>query len=456
MAYVMKVNAKYRGDSSVHEVDLPALLTQDGLIISHLRYLASNKCVKKSASWKERSVFALRLLVSFINANEGRYNKTVELLSCFAEALEFGTIDIEKQKDLSGLFWTPRKAEDARTLLNHITDYTDWLVGEPDYKKGMPNPFRKATLVEQRLNWCAYYHKKLNVFLGHVNDPKRAAQQNAMSRKIKTSQPPAFQKRKTKRFPESEVDKLLTNGWVRSNSSPQATHHDFIDYKGRAITILLHYAGLRKSEVFHLYLSDVVVDKVLNEAIVRIYHPAQGRVPEAGYTDRRDYLNRRYGMKPRNEYPKSHALHAGWKEPLLTDGPDGYLEVHFFPLAQAKEFLYNFVMYIKHQRVDPPAGADHPFAFTNTEGYPETIKNFNRQHRNAVERIGLHHVKTLGTTEHGHRHAYGYRLTSAELSPVTIQKAMHHKSPQSQKVYSEPTDEDVRAALERAERGVLE
>lgn len=453
MAYVLKVKAKYRGDNNGREVDLPALLTQDGVLISHLRYLASNRRVKKSESWKERSVFSLRLLVSFINANDGRYEKVSELLSSFAEALEYGTIDIETQKDLSGLYWTPRKAEDARTVLNHITDYTDWLTGESSYKKGRPNWFRKATLVEQRLNWCAYYHKELNVFLSHLNDPKQTARNNAVTRKIKTSQPPAFQKRKTKRFPESEISKLLTNGWVRLNNNHQATYHDFIDYKGRAISILLHYGGLRKSEVFHWYLSDIIVDELLNEAIVRVYHPVQGRVPETGYTNRRDYLNRRYGMRPRNEYPKSHALHAGWKEPLLTDGPDGYLEVHFFPLAQAKEFLYNFVMYVKHQRVDPPASADHPFAFTNTDGYPETMKNFNRQHRNAVERIGLQHAKMLGTTEHGHRHAYGYRLTNAGLDSVTIQKAMHHKSARSHEVYTEPTDEDVRAALERAERG---
>lgn len=443
MAYVLKVNTVYRSDKTGREVELPGLLTQDGLLISHLRYLASNKNLRRSASWRERSVFACKLLIRWINGNEGRYTKTQDLLSSFTEALEYGTIDVKTQADLTGLYWTPRMTEDARTLLGHITKYTDWLSEEPEYKTARANPFMKATLIEQRMNWCAYYHKESKVFLCHLSDQRSAEEKNAKVRKIRTSQVPVFRRRPTKRFPEGEIVNLLENGWVRRNADPRAIEHDFIDYKGRAITILMHYGGLRKSEVFHMYLSDVIVDIKNNEAIVRIYHPEQGRVPEEGYANRRDYLNRRYGMKPRTEYSKSHSLHAGWKAPLLTDGPDGYVEVYFYPLVMAKEFFYNYVMYLK-QRIDPLAHADHPFAFTNTKGSPETMKNFNRQHRDAVHRIGLPHQKMQGTTEHGHRHSYGYRLADAGFDNVTIQKAMHHKSPDSPRVYTEPTDDDVR------------
>jgi integrase len=80
------------------------------------------------------------------------------------------------------------------------------------------------------------------------------------------------------------------------------------------------------------------------------------------------------------------------------------------------------------------------------------MKNFNRQHRDAVHRIGLPHQKMQGTTEHGHRHSYGYRLAGAGFNIVTIQKAMHHKSPESPKVYMEPTDEDIREEFAQAER----
>lgn len=91
--------------------------------------------------------------------------------------------------------------------------------------------------------------------------------------------------------------------------------------------------------------------------------------------------------------------------------------------------------------------AYHPFAFTNSLGEPETIKNFQRLHRNAIERIGLICKKEYGTTEHGHRHAYGFRARQAGLTQVEIQKAMHHKSPTSCLVYIKPTLEEVRDKL---------
>src|SRR5207253_11410609 len=136
------------------------------------------------------------------------------------------------------LYWTPRMTEDARTLLSHITHYTDWLADEPEYHTARANPFRKATLVEQRMNWCAYYHRECKVFLCHLNDPKSAQEKNPLVRKIKASSSPIFRKRPTKRFPEGEIVNFLENGWVRRSADSRVTEHDFIDYKGRAITIL--------------------------------------------------------------------------------------------------------------------------------------------------------------------------------------------------------------------------
>lgn len=454
MPYVLKVVAEYRGDHTGREVRLPALLTQDGILLSHLRYLADIDFIHRSASWRERSVYALRLLIKFINSKGREITKVTDLLAAFALAMEEGTINVSTQTDPSGLYWSPRKLSDAKTLLTHITSYTDWLAEQPDYMAVRANPFRKATYVEQQLNWCAYYQKDSNIFLRHLRNQDDAASNSQRTRRVKTSQLSKSTRRATKRFPESEIVNLLQNGWVRRSASATATEHDFIDYKGRAINVLLHFGGIRKSEVFHLYLIDLIPDKKNNDVIVRIYHPSNGRLPEdiLGYTNRKDYLSRRYKMFPRTDYVKSHSLHAGWKDPMLSDGEDGYIEVHFYPQKMSKDFLYNYMMYLKHQRVDPLPAADHPYAFTNTEGNPETIKNFNRQHRDAVNRIGLEHSKRLGTTEHGHRHAYGQRLASAGVSEVVIMKAMHHKSLESQKVYSGPSDEDVRKELSKSER----
>lgn len=138
----------------------------------------------------------------------------------------------------------------------------------------------------------------------------------------------------------------------------------------------------------------------------------------------------------------------GWKNPLLTS-KDGYFEVIFNPTYKAKEFLAIWVKYLKFQRIEPKQF--HPFAFTNDRGEPETLKNFQRRHKRAVERIGLEYKKELGTTEHGHRHAYGYRGRKLGLSQVELQKAMHHKSPNSCLIYIKPTSDDIRAEMRESE-----
>jgi site-specific recombinase XerD len=381
-----------------------------------------------------------------------RFEDTRELLAAFAQAIELGTINTETLSDPSGLYWVPRKPEDFNTLLYHLTAYTDWLANRPGYHTKRANPFRKANSEEERMNWCAYYHKEAGVFLSHLSDPDEAARRNELVRETRTSKTPKSSGRVTKRFPENEIHSLLVNGWVRRSGYPDSGKHAFIDYKGRALTLLMHYGGIRKSEAFQLYLSDIIVDRKRGEAVVRIYHPAVGKSPDERYRTRREYLARRYQLKPRTDYPRSEALHAGWKAPLLSDSKNGYFQVQFSPVAIAKEFLHTFEHYLKYQRVDAPVDSEHPYAFTNSKGEPETLKNFSRQHKNAVNRIGLQHEKLLGTTEHGHRHAYGFRLHAYGLKPIEIQKAMHHKHPDSCLVYINQTDEELRVSFEHAEK----
>lgn len=450
MAYVTKVKVRYQNDDTGREIQLPALLTQDGVLISHMRYLASEQI--KSASWKERSTFAVKLLIEYINANENRFRDTRDLLSAFAQSIELGTINTSSLVDPSGLYWMPRKPDDSRTLLFHLTKYTDWLSERPEYNSKRVNPFRRANAEEERMNWCAYYHKEARVFLSHLSDREEAGRRNEQVRSIRTSRAPKSSGRITKRFPEHEIHNLLVNGWVRRCEDPSATNHAFIDYKGRALTLLMHYGGIRKSEAFQLYLQDIIVDRKRDEAVVRIYHPAFGASPDEKYGSRREYLALRYRLIPRTEYPKSEALHAGWKSPLLSNSTQGYFQVVFSPVMMAKEFLYTFENYLLHQRVSAAAGSEHPYAFTNSKGEPETLKNFSRQHKNAVNRIGLEHVKHLGSTEHGHRHAYGFRLRAYGISQIEIQKAMHHRHVDSCLIYFDQTDDELRASLEHAEK----
>jgi site-specific recombinase XerD len=248
-----------------------------------------------------------------------------------------------------------------------------------------------------------------------------------------------------KKFPEASILKLLDEGFIRANRKTHPDPNMRIDFKGRALTLLMHYGGIRKSEAFHLYLIDIHIDKKRHEAVVRIYHPSEGASPDKVYKSRKEYLAKRFLRVPRTEYMMSERLHAGWKAPVLSS-KEKFFTVNFFPPHKATEFLHAYQQYLKYQRVEPE-NYDHPYAFTNTIGQPETIKNFQRLHKAAVNRIGLDHEKYLGTTEHGHRHAFGYRLADHGFTPTEIQKMMRHRSPHSCLVYTQSTNEELRAKM---------
>lgn len=439
MPFVKKIYTTYTDCSSNLTYSLPALLTEKGILISHLRYLAWFN--NKSESWKARSCFALSLLLKYLNAVP-EIKKATDALKAFTETLVLGSIDPDTFLDPLNLYWRPRSLRDANNLLFHITHYTDYLALQDDYEGARINPFRKATSYEERLNWCAYYHKQSNVFLNHLTN-KSDHVNNGYVRMIEGFNESIISTEYAVRFPEEHIERLLYLGFVNKDGIP--------DYKSQAITMLLNYGGLRKSEVFHIYVSDIVLNpNHPKEALVRVYHPSLGASPDPDFKNRREYLSSTTPYKPRNLYLGSERLYAGWKNPLLTSKL-GYFEVVFNPPHKAKEFLLVWVNYLKYQRVEPHRSRSHPFAFTNSKGEPETLKNFQRLHRKAVEKIGLVVKKEYGTTEHGHRHAYGFRARNAGLDQIAIQKAMHHKSPHSCLVYIKPTLEEVKSALKGIE-----
>jgi site-specific recombinase XerD len=439
MKFIHKIKVKYRDDERCGAIYLPALYTDKGLLISHLRYLAQN--FSKSASWKERSVFSIRLLINYINEVQS-FNKATDLLRSFTNALVTGTIDYEKLSDPLGLYWKARSITDANNILFHINRYTDYLATQEGYKFSRINPFRKATSYEERLNWCSYYNKHANVFLNHLSKRNDAYLKNRRVREVNGFPVPKIEQEKVIKFPDDKLDKLLYFGFSRKKS---------FDYKSQAITMLLNYGGLRKSEVFHLFVSDITLHPNRpGEGLVRVYHPEYGTSPDRDFKNRSSYLLESTTYKPRTHYRISEGLYSGWKDPLLTS-KNYFFEVMFNPAEKAVEFLNVWAKYLKYQRVEPPISEPHPFAFTNSKGRPETIKNFQRIHKRAVEKIGLRSKKEIGTTEHGHRHAYGYRCRKSGLTQVEIQKAMHHKSPMSCLVYISPTSEDLREAMRKLE-----
>jgi integrase len=388
--------------------------------------------------------------MNYIDANTRSLSNTqriegTKLLRNFTFALSTGTIDL-RGEDISGLYWGAMSPENVRVTLSHITQYTDFY-SEKSHNQLPINPLRKASHIEEKMNWCAYYHRQQGVFLSHLDNKKTDVERIKHVRTVQSDQPDFIENEKVVRFPENKINALMNYGFVKCGST-------YPDYKNQLITMLMHYGGLRLSEVFHIYINDIVFDKKHKEALVRVFHPSRGQSPIEPKQTRRSYLMENYGLKPRNEYPKSIRLHAGWKTPLLTSNKK-YFEVIFSNPNIAKTFWNIWVKYLTYQRKNPPLNFQHPFAFTNSKGKPETIKNFRRMHDNAVIKIGLNPSKDEGTSSHSHRHSYGYTLSELGFIQVEIQKAMHHKSPKSCLVYIQPTSDDIRSKMRITESSII-
>jgi site-specific recombinase XerD len=420
------------GDATGRQPVLPVVVTDHGVLVQFVRYMYLKRL--KSRSWQDAAALSIQLLLDFMVANQGSFEKPTTLFTEFSNALFTGTV--EGRRDPSGLYWQARQPVDARKIIGHITLFTDWLSQANENSSLQLNPWRESTRHEQRLNWAAYSHRRDNAFLSHLF---RESPQTDQSREVRVLGLPTENQTPPKTFPDEKLSLLLNDGFRRKPRDGRGP----IDLRNVLITWLMHYGSLRLSEALSLWSDDVTFEN--GEVIVRVYHPENGLAPDEK-SNRATYLQNRFGLLPRNRLVKAiDPLFLGWKNSLITDPVRNCFEVYFFPCEQeALIFARLWRDYHLRQRVKPKPGAEHPYAFTNQHGQPYSHRMFRKAHELAVNRIGLAYGKFLGTTPHGHRHAFGQRMTAAEASKIQIKNAMHHKSLSSSDVYTQPTSTDFR------------
>jgi len=438
MLHSVCLNSGIKLDNTGNILELPVIVTNEGILKSFLEFLIVYR--NRSRSWIDRSVFAVRLLIDYTKQNESAFDNKFALFREFTNALYTGTIG-ENGEDPSWLRWKPRRENDAAFLISLITKYTDWLSEQNENKNLQINPLVKPSNYEQWLNLAAHLQKKKRAFLSHLWSNKPS---NEKSRYVRPRTSQVFDgKGETKAFPEGKIDELFWDGFVRYGYETSDVINQRLDLKHVLITMLMHYGGLRLSECFHLWVEDIIPWDDMS-AVVKVFHPALG-IDSSSKRSRREILNSQYGLKPRFEYPKSHSLHAGWKSPLLTSPTHHYFVVYWFPHSIGKTFNDLWRLYLIQQR-NADEG-NHPFAFTTRTGAPLSIKGYNQSLKRAVQRIGLPFSKETGTTAHAHRHSYGQALANSGVDSLVIRSAMHHKSIESQGVYTQLTEKQVKEHL---------
>jgi integrase len=436
------VKARVHTDATGVYTELPALLTPVGVLEPLLDYCL-HRSHDRSLTWMTKVTRAVRMFLEYLQSNPAERD-TYLLFQNFAQRLYTGTFDHATGLDPSGLCWAPRSPQDASHIVTHLTDFFDWL-GEMRPEAAKVNPRYAGGAFDRQTDEVAYQFRRNRAFLGHTWAAN--ASPDGTGHRLRGQRLPKVEKGEPPAFPDERFEELLAKGFSVAGRQ---------DYRGMLITLLLHGAGFRESEPSHLYISDVFPDPANpRQAKVLIHHPSHGAAP-SDWRDARgnrrkgnrvEYLAQQFGLVPRTEVMDRR--HAGWKGGMHDAAY--YKQAYWFLPEYGEWFLQLWHRYLEQvARVE----RDHPFAFINLSREPVgamyTLTQYNKAHAAACERIGLAVGKALGTTPHGHRHAYGRRLRNAGVDKPLIRRFMHHASEESQQVYTQATTREALAALEVA------
>lgn len=427
---LVQIKLKVITDNTGSSTTIPALLTNEGLILPLVRFFIRNYHVR-SISWMLAVTQSVRLLIEYMEANRSNLTNSYELFSSFSQKLYLGTIG-EDGYDSSGLYWSPKSTNTANRLISMLTVFCDDL-NKFEMTKHM-NPLVEADSYNKKINFAAWYRNNKYDYLGHI---KNVSKNNSLSLMRR------FNKRRVaSRSDEDKVfdENLFPNFFLNGIGKRQDIRAALRD---QLILLLLHGAGCRESEPFHLWPQDVFnCSKNYDNVTVRIFHPEDGKAPDSwqgksGERHRAAYLINNYGLQPRNKLYSTQR--AGWKC-KVNDSRESYIQLHWFSSYYGIVFKRLWTTYLKHLSF---IDREHPYAFISFHpqylGKPYTINAFNDNYKSALRRVGLTPSKSSGLSPHGHRHAYKKRLIEAQIDPVIIMKAMHHSNIQSQEAYASPS-----------------
>lgn len=442
MVALVKVTVKVKVDRTGSLYEIPVLLTDQGLFEPLADYVIS-QYHDHSFPWMNRVVFSCQLLLEYMEANQGLFSEPPILFSNFVQRLTLGTIG-DDGYDPSNLYWLPRTASNANQIFSALNGLTDWL--ENNNQTSSLNPFETASSHQERLNFAAWHKKNEFNFLGHLK-PKGLSDVIKKARKVRGKKDVIKTNDDAISFPENMFKPFFINGLGTAKDERVAL-------RDQLIVLLMHGCGVRESDALHLWIDDVFQDPYDNEnVIIRLFHPEDGKAPNYWKGRNRQhhrsaYLSEVYGLKPRNRL--TGTARVGWKT-RIADHEDNYIQLTWFPCYLGiifaklwKQYLYCLL----------PIERNHPYAFVsfskNYIGKPLTLNAFNQNYNAALARIDIDNSKVEGFSRHGHRHAFGRRLTRAGINPLIIKKALHHSSLNSQAVYTQPGVKDVTDAFNAA------
>ncbi|MGR9206385.1 hypothetical protein ACU8OG_21005 [Rhizobium leguminosarum] len=268
-------------------------------------------------------------------------------------------------------------------------------------------------------------------------------------------------KEPVKRFRIDILKPFLTVAFLKNpRASSLFDREDLVGQMSAALSL----GAQRTSETLNLWTEDVEPKGEKVAGYLR--HPQFFKRDTRG-PNRQEILLRDFGLVPRNLL--RDRFEAGWKNPLLN--AQFWARITWMPMPGFQPYLAKLLLrYLVEYRRPIMAQRrakglrDHPYLLVTSQnrptlgieiGDPYTAGAMRASWKRAFLRLARHfpdedlrYGKQEGTTPHSVRHAAGHVFSELGAGPKDLQRLLHHISLLSQRIYTQPTDDEVHEKFE--------
>lgn len=355
--------------------------------------------------------------------------------------------------DPTGLYWLPAKNQTVEMDRRHLNKFSDFVARTLGYFPLNPHvriaKYREDSPCFREVDLLLSSRSKRRDMFSYLSGNRKPAPTYAVGSI-------------SRQRPQREDD---------AHAFPIERIGDLIDAESsvvkRMIYIELAFGGVRISEALNHFITDVLPgssrqalfpdDRPSELPLVVLADPIESIYTDSlmfSSEDRRQYLKRRYNLIPRPSRPRrGDPLHAGWKGMIYDNDNLLISQVYWSHKKWAETYLHLFRELLDIRRSVPNAILQsHPYLYICDSphraefGLPIKIHTIEKAFVRVCERIGLIPYRSK-VSLHGLRHAYKRQLRLLNVKPSTVQRCMHHSSPDSQDLYDKATSGDINSAL---------
>ncbi len=414
-------------------------------LLSFLKFLYSVGSGKNTSSLNDlfRCIAELTVLFEVSKHEHNRWRKDPRLLiiDYFEKSLH-GTV--RNGHCELGLWWTGRTVENVKRMLSAFSKYEIYCA---TYLNADPLSTSEV-LCQSTIAYSEFRRRTEFNLLSHLRGKPSNHSENSFNLALAHGQEQVSQRRNNfpKYFPPEQLMELVEST---------------LDPNQKAIYLLCAFAGLRASEVLHVFVNDIVVQDGCLIPDLIVDHPVSGKTwcPKSGQLVSRievlnSFKNTQYydpelsekelkfvrNPIPRVNVPKP--LHSGWKGGLLEPTVTKYNYVVQWTEENAQLKFFDIVnKFLMRQK-----RCNHPYLFCSTNGAPLRLSTYSKRFERESERLTGERY-----APHSLRHFCGFYASNCLEVPIDVAKIiLRHKRITSTAVYYHMSSEKLSDEIKKA------